>query len=127
VLEVLAAVLLIVLLTPALGLEGLALAGLVANVATGLAWFVPAACRQARVEPLRYLSRGLLRPLVAALPACALGALLAPRLPPGLWPLAGAAAVTGAAGLAGALALGATRRDRLRCLAVARRLAGARP
>jgi O-antigen/teichoic acid export membrane protein len=122
VVEVLFAVALILVLTPPLGLPGLALAGLVANVATGLAWFVPEACRLARVDTLGFLARALLRPLLAAAPACLLAGVLVVGLrPAGAWLLA-AAVVTALVALGTALAFSATRRDRLRYLAVARGL-----
>ena len=117
---------LILALVPAMGLAGLALAGLMGNVLTGLFLFVPAACRLTTLTPRIFMASGLLPMLVAALPGCLAGAGLAAWLvPEGWFETLGAAAITGAVTLLGLLALSTTARERARYYVTFRRLAGA--
>ncbi len=125
VMEVLLALGLILVLTPAFGLPGLALATLLANLWSGIFWLVPAACRVAGMTPRKLLDQALARPLLAALPAGLLALGLVQWLSLDGWlALLGAAAATGLVGLATLLAFSVTRWERLRYLAVLRGLAG---
>lgn len=125
VMEVLLALGLVLVLTPALGLTGLALAGLLANVWAGLAWFVPEACRLAGTARGDFVARALLRPLLASLPACLVAFALLQWLSLDGWlQLLGAVAATGLSGLLALLALSNTRWERLRYFAVLRGLWG---
>jgi O-antigen/teichoic acid export membrane protein len=82
VLEVAMVLALLLAFVPRLGLTGFALAGLVANVAIGLAFFTPRACRLAAIPHWRFLRDTLLVPVGAAVPALGLGLWLARTLHP---------------------------------------------
>jgi O-antigen/teichoic acid export membrane protein len=125
VFEVALVLALILALVPTTGLPGLALAGLVGNVLTGLFLFIPAACRLTTVTPRRFVARGLLPMLAAALPGSLAGAGLTAWLGPEGWlETLGAAAITGGVTLLGLLALSTTPRERARYYVTFRRLAG---
>lgn len=95
-LEVLLALALILLLVPIYALTGLAIAGLVANVATGLAFFIPRACQIAGVSTYSYLRCTLWRPTIAALPLLALGFVFVTRIDTQNW----TGAIGGSVGIA---------------------------
>ena len=127
VIEVTAVLLLILLLVPRFALPGLALAGLIANVATGLILFIPAACEFTNMKPAKFVSRSLLRQLAAATPGLATAGLINYLVTPTTW-LATLFAISigGIATLASLLLLGMTRRERARYMVTVARLIGAR-
>ena len=123
VLEVLLVLLLIVLLVPQLGLPGLALAGLIANVATGLFLFLPAACRLTGSDARLLTARTLILPLRLTIPLCFAAIVVTEWLRPQGWiELLFGAAATGLVCLAILLAFGTSRWERYRYLATLRRL-----
>lgn len=123
--EVALAVVLILLLAPPYGLPGLALAGLVANVAIGFAFFIPMACREAQEPVRRFLGTTLLPALAVAVPTGALGWVLARSIDTDSWldVLAGAA-LCGAASFLALGMLAMPRRERFRYLVTARQMLG---
>lgn len=74
--EVGSVLILIVALTPGWGLEGFAIAGLLANVATGLLLFLPAACQLTNLTTWRLLGITLVPMVLAAIPGVLVGAYL---------------------------------------------------
>jgi O-antigen/teichoic acid export membrane protein len=100
-LEVAIALALLLVLVPAFGLTGFALAGLISNVGTGLALFAHRACRLAGVNYWRFLRSTLLSQILAVLPSLAFGLWLARTVrPDSLLALALCAVATGFVGLA---------------------------
>lgn len=72
-LEVLVEVVLIALLAPRHGLEGVAVACLIANASIGLLVELPLTCRLVGVPVADLLARSAVRPVISVLPAAALG------------------------------------------------------
>jgi O-antigen/teichoic acid export membrane protein len=106
---------LLLALAPRLGLTGFALAGLVANVAIGLAFFTRRACTLASMPHWRFLRATLLVPLGAAAPAFVLGLWLArtvnPQTLPSLLLCVAITALAGGLGV-GVVAAGRWQRGR---------------
>ncbi len=108
---------------PRLGLTGFALAGLVANVAIGLAFFTTRACRLAAIPHWRFLRDTLLVPGSAAVPALGLGLWLAWTLQPQSVPsLVLCVASTALAGVFGVGVVAASRWQRARYLVAIHRV-----
>ncbi len=124
--EVLFVLALILSLVPVLGLPGLALGGLIANVVTGLFLFIPAACRHTTLRPAGFVARSLLPALLAAVPGYLVAYAFARWLQPQtFFELLLAAGVTAAVALLALLQFAATRWERARYYATCRRLSGA--
>jgi uncharacterized membrane protein YtjA (UPF0391 family) len=121
---ILTVIFLILALVPRFGLPGLALAGLVANVLTGVAFYVPAACRLARVQASVLLVKALAQPAAACVPAAVFAYLVSVRFGPlESWPeLLAAVGLTGLLALAAILVFSTTRWERSRYLATVRRV-----
>lgn len=123
VLEVGGGLILLLTLVPSYGLTGFALAGLVANVVTGLVFFVPSASRRAGVPFVPLVLRTLVVPVAAAAPGLALGVWLAQWLrPESLLATAVCVALTGGVTLGSLLVLVTSRWERARYFAVIRRI-----
>src|SRR5690606_35357191 len=118
--------LLLVLVRP-LGLTGFALAGFIGNVLIGVTGVVYLACRLVRMRIADFVAGTLLRPVLAVLPAFALGLWLSVELGPEGWlELVAAAGVTGLAAFASVAVVNSTRWERARYYAAARRVLPAR-
>ncbi len=127
VFEVALVLLLILALVPRLGLPGLALAGLIANVLTGAGLFIPAACRCTLLAPGPFIGRTLVPLCLAALPGLGFAVWLEVRFAPSTWVgTLSAGAMTVAVALTSLLMFGTTRRERRRYFVTVRRLAGRR-
>jgi O-antigen/teichoic acid export membrane protein len=112
-------------LVPSMGLPGLALAGLIANVVTGVFLFVPAACHKTTFQPLEFLTKSLPPLLLAVLPGVITAWSLSDRLDLTSWAsIALAVAATGTVSMASLLFVGTTRREKLRYYVIFRRVAG---
>ena len=121
--EIVLVVMLILALVPSMSLPGLALAGLLANVATGVTLFIPAACRRTTLRPASFIFDTLFPKLVAALPGLGLGVWLAGRVELDTWMNAlAASAASGSVTMLSLLAFGTTRRERQRYYITIRRL-----
>ncbi len=96
IVEVVIEIALILALAPRMGLEGVAIAGLVANVGVGLALELPAVSRIAGISVATLLWSGLVRLAIASAPALLVAATLKHLHPEASLPfLVGAAAITG--------------------------------
>ncbi len=127
VFEVLLVLALILSLVPFFALPGLALAGLVANVLTGVFLFIPAACRLTTLRTRAFVGSSLVPHLLAATPAVIVAWLLSRWLDPTTWfETLAAAAVTALVALLSLLFFGTTPRDRARYYITVCRLAGLR-
>lgn len=123
--EVALVLVLILSLVPLLGLPGLALAGLIGNVTTGVILFLPAACRLTTLGTVDFLMRSLLPQLLAAIPGLVVALGLARWFSPASWAETIAVVmVSGTATLASLLFLGVSRHDRARYYVTVRRLVG---
>lgn len=124
--EVAVSFVLILLLAPSLGLPGLALAALIANVATGLLLFLPRACALTNLEVPRLLWSGLIVRVLCVLPAAAVGYYLSTQVDlPGWLGTGFAALITAAIAGAGLVFLASTPRERARYWVSLRRVARA--
>jgi O-antigen/teichoic acid export membrane protein len=123
--EVVLVLALIVSLVPVMGLPGLALAGLIANVVTGVFLFIPAACQKTTFQPFEFLTKSLPPLLLAVLPGVITAWSLSNRLDLSSWAsTALAVAATGSVSMASLLIFGTTRREKLRYFVVFRRITG---
>lgn len=121
--EVVMTLVLIVVLTPAFGLPGLVFAGLVANVVTGVGFFILRACHLTGTPFWPFLLKTLLLPIATSLPSFALGLWLLQRVQPEGWLETGACIiVTGLAGLLSLFLALTGRWERLRYQAVLRQI-----
>jgi O-antigen/teichoic acid export membrane protein len=121
-LEVVVALLLIVALTPRYGLQGLAFAGFITNVAFGVKFILSGACKLTGLKLGDLLGRTLLMPLLAVTPALVLGLVLERQVQPRGWiALALCAGATGLVGALGIIRIATGRRERFRYFIVARR------
>lgn len=123
VLEVAMVVALLVAFVPRLGLTGFALAGLVANVATGFGFFVRSACRLAGLSFWPFVLRTMLVPIVGAFPALGIGLWLQRSVGPETWLwMVVCVAITAGSGVVGVVAVGTSRWERARYWAAFQRL-----
>ena len=115
--EVVLALLLIAILTPSFGLNGLACAALLANVVMGFAFQVPMVSKIVSTSSSGFVASTLLRVLVACLPGIAVALYLRKLYPdPGLANVLLSAALVGGVCLAGLMLIGTTRTERQRYL-----------
>lgn len=113
VIEVAIEIALILVLAPRMGLEGVAIAGLVANVGVGLVLELPAVSRIVGIPVITLLWSGLLRLAAASAPALLVAATLRHLHPQaGLPFLIGAAAITGIICVCGLAVFGAGNAER---------------
>lgn len=117
---------LILFLAPALGLTGLALAALIANLVTGLFLFLPSACATTGLGVIRLIWSGLLLRLLGVAPAVAVGYFITANLTPTGWIETGIAAlVTAAMALIGLVFMASTPWERGRYWVSLRRVINA--
>ncbi|MEO8464156.1 MAG: lipopolysaccharide biosynthesis protein [Gammaproteobacteria bacterium] len=123
--EVLLAVVLLLTFVPPLGLTGFALASFAANLAVGLGFLVPYACRLTRLAYWPFLGRTFLRPIAAVLPALGVGVILLRTVDPVGWVATlGCALATGVLGMGCVYAAATNRWERRRYYVVLRRFLG---
>lgn len=124
--EVALSLVLILSLAPSLGLPGLALAALIANVVTGLFLFLPRACAATDLSVAGLVWKGLVLRLAGAAPAAAVGYYIAAYLTPTGWLETGLAALlTAAIALVGLVFMASTPWERGRYWVSLRRVVGA--
>ena len=127
VVEIALVLALILLLVPKLALPGLALAGMIANIVTGLFLFIPAACKFTTLRPIEFVSRSLLPLMAASIPGLLTAWFLSHWLAPTTWAMTLVAIIsTGVVTLGSLLLLGTTPRERARYYVTAARIVGAR-